>query len=182
MGFALVEKLRGEGKRGEWPGELLLSEIVVGELSPTGELMPLQLKNEVSLFDADDMLGLGAGRDSLEPVVRWAFDCGSAYVCERASPLGIRECFIVVLWSSRPTITLELDIFSLRFGSLPILACAATNGGRELWSRFCKTCRAWSAERSEKGVRPGLCGILGEWPRGNLVMDWRLASEQSWYK
>ena len=97
IGFAEVEKLRGEGKRGEWAGELLLSDIVVGELSPTGELMPFQLKKEVSLFEANDMLGLGAGKDSFEAVARCEFDCGSAYVCERASPLAIRECFMAVL-------------------------------------------------------------------------------------
>ena len=112
MGFCEVEKLRGDGKRGEWAGELLLSDIVVGELSPTGELIPFQLKKEVSLFDASDMLGRGAGKDSLEPVVRCEFDCGSAYVCERASPFAIRECFIVVLWSSRPTFTFEFGMFS----------------------------------------------------------------------
>lgn len=123
MALAAAENLRGDGKRGEGPGEWLLSDTVVGEFSPAGDPTPLQLKKEVSLFDARDMLGLGAGNDSLEVVVRCMVGWGWPLLTS-ASPdlVRPRDCFIAVFCTSNSPPALGLLIFSSGTASLTFLA------------------------------------------------------------
>ncbi len=65
-----------------------MSENVVGECSATGELPdPFQLKKDVSLFGASDILGLGAGTDSFDVEVRCVTGFGSPLICSGARPL-----------------------------------------------------------------------------------------------
>ena len=93
----------------------------MGEFSCTGEPAPFQLKNDVSLFGASEMLGLGADSESFDPVVRCVANEGSAF-CASDGPPPAREGLMVVLWGSAPVVPADVPVFSLRTGSLATLA------------------------------------------------------------
>ena len=62
--------------------------MAVGEFSATGdEADPFQLKKDVSLFGASDMLGRGGGIDSFDVDVRCVTGFVSPLVCRGAGPL-----------------------------------------------------------------------------------------------
>ena len=95
---------------------------MVGELSETGdELECFHPKKDVSLFGANDMLGLECDADSFDPVVRCVVECEFALGRGAGGPVPPRLFVITGRWFSSLARDLNLAVEPSSPGSLMIL-------------------------------------------------------------